>query len=350
MHNGPVFRLGQLDIPILIAPMAGGPTTIDLVRAAARAGAFGFLDGGYRTPDALAEARHHLRGTPHGVNLFVPEPGPGLEAELRAFRRALMPLAEGLGVAAEVPEPPLDSDDWYEDKLALLLEDPPAVASFTFGLPSVEVVDALHAAGCAVFASIATVADAEPAVARGVDALIVQGPDAGGHRATLTMADAPGTEPLGELLAGVGERTGLPLVAAGGLTSGDAIRHALDAGAAAVQCGTAFLLADEAGTAPIHRAALQDASFDQTVVTRAFTGRPARGLANAFTRAFEEVVPASYPAVHLMTRPIRRAAASGGDAQHVHLWAGSSWPDAVAEPAERIIAGLWANASDRRAH
>lgn len=334
-----MFRVSHLTMPIVVAPMAGGPSTPALVAAAADAGALGFLAAGYLSPDALAgqiaATRARTRG-PFGVNLFVP--GDDVDPELAlGFRQRLAPLARRWGVEP-LPLPSPDDDGWAA-KLALVEADPVPVVSFTFGLPPAEVVARLHARGTAVWASVASVPDAAAAADRGVDALVTQGAEAGGHRATLRCADEPLDVGTLALVRAVRAVTDLPLVAAGGVADAAGVRAALDAGAAAVQCGTAFLRCPEAGTSATHRAALADPGFGETVATRAFTGRPARALANAWTVRFADA-PASYPGVHQITRPIRAAASAAGDAQHVHLWAGTNWRIATDAPAADILRGL----------
>lgn len=340
-YGGSMFVLQELDLPVVAAPMAGGPSTPELVAAVSDAGGFAFLAAGYLAPDAVAQqlaATRAVTSRPFGVNVFVPEGGAvASAAEVARFRERLLPLAQALGVES-LPEPHPDDDGW-DAKLALLERDPVAVVSFTFGLPTPDAVARLHAVGTSVWASVASVPDAVAAARLGVDALVVQGAEAGGHRATLRCADVPNELGTTDLVRAVHAVTRLPLVAAGGIMDAAGARHSLDAGATAVQCGTAFLLTPEAGTAATHRAALADPSFAETVVTRAFTGRPARALTNAWTRQFADA-PAAYPQVHQLTRPLRAASGARGDADGVHLWAGSGWASASREPAAVVAAGL----------
>lgn len=328
--------LFDLPKPIVVAPMAGGPSTPELVAAVARAGALGFLAAGYRPVDDLVDqiARTRASARLFGVNLFVPEDDQGDPATVRAFRAQLRPLAERLGVP-DLPEPTPD-DDEFDAKVEALLDDPVPFVSFTFGCPSADLVRRLRARGTSTLATVTNAEDAGRAEAAGVDALIVQGPEAGGHRATFSCVAEPGTTPLGRLITEVRLATDLPLVATGGLAAPVMIRAALRL-VNAVQVGTAFLLADEAGTSAAHRAALTDPAFTGTAVTRAFSGRPARGLHNAFMDEYGPTAPPAYPGVHQVTTPIRRAAAAAGDLQHVHLWAGTGWREARPGPAREIV-------------
>ncbi|WP_033350890.1 nitronate monooxygenase [Kitasatospora aureofaciens] len=335
-------RLDELAVPVIGAPMAGSASTPELAAAVNRAGGLGFLAAGYKSATGMAEQIAAVRKStdrPYGVNLFVPAP-PADPAAVAAYRERLRPEAERWGVALPEEIGP-DRDDW-EAKLAVLLADPVPVVSYTFGLPTAEESAALRAAGTLQVGTVTTPEEARAAQAVGMDALCVQGPEAGGHRGTHRAADAPGELPLLELLAAVRAVTPLPLVAAGGLGDGAAIAAALRAGAVAVQLGTALLRSDESGASAAHRAALTE--LPETVVTRAFTGRPARGLRNAFIDRHGPYAPPAYPEVHHLTAPLRAAATRRADTDAMHLWAGTAHRLARTGPAEGIVAQLWRSA------
>ncbi|GAB7186197.1 nitronate monooxygenase [Kitasatospora sp. Ki12] len=334
-----VVRLDGLAVPVIAAPMAGGASTPELVAAVNRAGGLGFLAAGYKSAAAMAEQIALVRKSgdrPYGVNLFVPAP-PGDAAAVAAYRERLRPEAQRWGVALPEEIGP-DRDDW-EAKLAALLADPVPVVSYTFGLPTAAEAAALRAVGTLQVGTVTTPEEARAAEAAGMDALCVQGPEAGGHRGTHRVTDPPGELPLLELLPAVRAVTTLALIAAGGLGDGPAIAAALRAGAVAVQLGTALLRADESGASAAHRAALTD--LPETTVTRAFTGRPARGLRNAFIDRHGPYAPPAYPEVHHLTAPLRTAATRRGDTTAMHLWAGTAHHLARTGPAERIVAQLW---------
>ncbi len=317
--------------------MAGAISTPELVAAAASAGALGFLAAGYKPVEAVAEqvaATRALGAGLYGVNLFVPGSEPVDLDAVRAYRERLLPLAERLGVT--LPDPRED-DDGYPAKVALVLDDPVPIVSFVFGCPSADVVARLRGVGTTTVATVTSPADVERAVAAGVDALVVQGPGAGGHRATFDAQVTPPDHPLPDLVASVRAVTELPLIASGGLTDPTTVRQALTY-ADAVQLGTAFLDADEAGTPPAYRAALHDPRYTETALTRAFSGRFARGLRNAFIDEFDAFAPAAYPAVNQLTGPLRRAAGIAGDAQQLSLWAGLEWRAARSGPTASILA------------
>lgn len=336
------FALRDLELPVLGAPMAGGPGTPELAAAVATAGGLGFLAGGYLTAQRLAEdiaVARSLTAGPLGVNLFVPQPHAADPREVQRYRTALQPLADRYGVG--VGEPRWDADGWA-DKVALMLDVRPELVSFTFALPDAAVVARLREVGVLTMATVTSSAEAQAAEAAGIEMVVAQGPAAGGHRGTLIASTRPPDQPLGALLAAIRQAVDLPLVAAGGICSARDVAAAMGAGAAAVQVGTALLRADEAGTNAVHRAALEAAEFTETVVTRSFSGRYARGLANDFTRRLDAVAPPGYPELHHMTSPIRRAAVTAGDPQGTNLWAGTGYRSARAASAAEIVGELGA--------
>jgi nitronate monooxygenase len=338
----------DVTLPVLAAPMAGGPTVPAMVVAAGRAGSLGFLAAGYKTPEAVADevAAVRVTGVPFGVNVFAPNPVPVDAGEFDRYARAIEPEAEHYGVDVRGAVPREDDDGW-RDKIDVLLDDPVPVVSFTFGVPEPAVVGALQRAGSVVVQTVTSPAEAAVAVAAGVDALAVQGAAAGGHSGTLTPGRVPPavpTVPTATLVADVRRATGLPLVAAGGIARPSDVADAIRAGASAVMVGTALLLAPESGASDAYRAAVTDADRGDTVVTRAFTGRPARALRNRFVDRYDRAAPSGYPAIHYLTSPLRRAAAAAGDPEVINLWAGTGYrsaePVPVATTLERLAEDL----------
>lgn len=331
----------SLRFPLLVAPMAGGPSTPELVAAVVEAGGSGFLAAGYRSADALAEQiaqTRRLTAGAFGVNLFVP--GQRSTVDVTGYARRMAAEAQRYGVE---PGQPRWDDDEYPAKLDVLVAQRIPMVSFTFGLPAPEDVARLHEVGSKVVVTVATPDEAMRAARIGADALCVQGFEAGGHRSL--WRDDP-TDPAGGAVYGllallrlISSEVDLPLIAAGGLVHGADIAAALVAGAAAVQLGTAFLRADEAGTRPAHRRALAEADR-ATAVTRAFSGRPARGLVNRFLTEHSAAAPAAYPQVHHLTSPIRAAAGKADDEEGLNLWAGQAYSVAPAGPAAEIFAKL----------
>jgi nitronate monooxygenase len=325
---------------VVVAPMAGGPSTAELVIGAGRAGAVGFLAAGYKTPAVVEDELRlvGLAGLSYGLNIFVPTPPPADLEPLDRYRRLLQAEADRYDV--ELPPLRPADDDHFAAKVELAATYRVPLVSFTFGLPDDGTVCRLRAAGCGVLVTVTDAAEAERAMAVPPDALICQAGTAGGHSATTDPAGYRGTSTATEVLAAVRRVTDLPLVAAGGTTSAADVATLLAAGAAAVQCGTAFLLADEAGTREAQRAAMLAAGARQTVVTRAFTGQPARALRNRFTDAYTAVAPVGYPAVHHLTAPIRAAAARRGDAGALNLWAGTGHATTRPAPVTAILDAL----------
>ncbi|GAB1640950.1 NAD(P)H-dependent flavin oxidoreductase [Krasilnikovia sp. MM14-A1259] len=322
----------DLAVPLIAAPMAGGASTTALVTAAARAGGVGFVPAGYRTAADLAAAIAEVRdaGTPFGVNVFAPPPVPVDPAAFRRYADLLQPEAAAYGLSLK-DAAPVEDDDHWQDKVDLLLADPVPVVSFTFGIPARSIVAALRRAGTLVWQTVTDPAEAQAAADAGVDALIVQSAAAGGHSGTLSPHRSLPDLPLTDLLAAVRARTALPMVAAGGIGTAAEVAEAGRAGAAAAVVGTVLVRTRESGAPETYRAALAEGRRD-TVVTRAFTGRPARGLRNRFTDRYSEPAPLGYPALHHLTAPVRRAAAAAGDPERLHLWAGTGYRHARAEP------------------
>ncbi len=334
------LHLAELSVPVIAAPMAGGPSTPELAAAATNAGALGFVPAGYLTADTFAErlaAARRLTSGALGANLFVPQPSAAEPDAVRQYAAALAGEAERYGVPLGEPR---DDDDAWAAKLDVVCDLRPEVVSFTFGLPTVDEHRRLREAGITTAATITTVEEARMAAELGVDTLVVQGPSAGGHRGTYDPTAEPSDQPLLDLLAAVRQLTTVPLVAAGGLMTAEDVDGVLRAGAVAAQLGTAFLLADEAGTSPVHRAALQDRQFTETIVTKAFSGRYARGLRNRFIRVHEEQAPFGYPQIHYLTSPVRAAAVRAGDPHGTNVWAGTGFSKAIAAPVAAIVREL----------
>ena len=327
--------LDGLAVPIVQAPMGGGPSTPALAAAVAEAGGLGFLAAGYRSVEAVradVEALRSLTGRPFGVNLFAPpQPATG---DVARFAGELAAEAERYGAA--VGEPRHDDDGW-DAKLALMRELEVPVVTFTFGCPPADVLAALPEA----WVTVTTAAEARTAAAAGAHALIVQGVEAGGHRGSFDDA-APGDVGLLALLQLVRAEVDLPLVATGGIATGRAVAAVLAAGAAAAALGTAFMLCPEAATAPAHREAI--AGGGETALTRAFTGRTARGVVNRWMREHDAGAPRAYPDVHHLTAKIRAAAREQGDAGGFHLWAGQAHRLARPIPAGELLRELAAEA------
>lgn len=305
---------------VIAAPMAGGPSTPELVNAVQ----FGFLALGTCSVDDARDQMRRTRGS-YGVNLFCPQ-------QETPDHNAVQAMADELGV--EVPV--VDLSNGCEAKFAAVLSaidegHGPDAVSTMFGSLTTEQIDALHSRGVEAWATVTNTTDADTASRRGNDRLIVQGPKAGGHRGTWTIHDEPDQRQLPDLLQAVAAVTDLPLVAAGGARSSADAARLLAAGACSVACGSAFLLADEAGTSLFNRDLL--AAGGSSISTRAFSGRYARGLATAFTDAHPNLPPI-YPYLNPMLQGRRE------DVSYAYCLVGEN-PEALsAGPAHVIEQGL----------
>lgn len=339
-------KLLNSSLPIAAAPMAGGPSSVAFVKAASGAGGFGFLAGGNKTTQALADQISEVRAdvASFGVNLFAP-PQDNIDAQqFSAYVDRLGPEAAAHGI--ELSRAAETGDDEWEEKLQLLVDDPVEVVSFTFGLPGVADVSRLQQAGSIVLVTVTNATEASAADELGVNGIVVQGFRAGGHSAVHDVHSWPAEVETSELVRSIRHTVRLPIIAAGGVDGPTAVSALLDAGAEAVSVGTMFLRTHEAGTSPTHRRALAgasvaDSAHTETVLTRAFTGRPARALRNGFIDRHHAAAPAGYPEVHYLTRELRAAAGAAGDADRLHLWAGTGFrhaPEASAADVVRLLA------------
>lgn len=320
--------LDRLQAPIVQAPLAGGASTPELATAVSGAGGLGFLAAGYKTADAVARDMDAMGDAAHGVNLFAPGPAPADPDSVRRY-------AERLRAEGHEPGEARHDDDHWDDKLALLLDRPPVVVSFTFGCPEEGVVTALRDAGSEVWVTVTGPEEARLAQWAGASALVAQGYEAGGHRGSFADRGDLGLLALLALLGG--PDSPLPLVASGGIATAPTVAAVLAAGARAAQVGTAFMLCPEAGTPAPQRDAI--AAPGRTAITRAFTGRSARGIENAFLREHADA-PEAYPELHHLTAPMRAAGRERGDPEVLNLWAGQAHELARAIPAADLVAEL----------
>ncbi len=317
-----------------------GASTPALAAAVTDAGGLGFLAAGYLTADAMGAeiaAYRALTGGPVAVNLFTPQTDRSAELadRITAHRAALSETASRYGTT---PGRPRFDDDAFAEKLTRLVADPVELVTFTFGPVPRSAVEALHSAGTAVGFTVTSAHEAREAVVLGADLLVAQGATAGGHRGTWHLADKPNDDATVEVLRAVLD-LGLPVIASGGVAESADVDRLVEAGAAAVAVGTLFLVAEESKTPLPHREALTGPPRE-AVVTRAFSGRWARALANEFTRTHEATAVAAYPNLHHLSRPIRTAAAQAGDPEAMALWAGAGHRSALSGPAAEILARL----------
>jgi nitronate monooxygenase len=338
------FSFDDLEHPIIQAPLAGGPSTPALAAAVSQAGGLGFIAAGYRSAEQVEADIVDVRGRtdrPFGVNVFVPGRPAGDNEAVTRYASTLAGEAERLGVDAGSAR--YDDDAW-EEKLEVVGRHRVPVASFAFGCPPAAAMSALRAQGSVCWVTVTTPAEATHAASEGADGLVVQGVEAGGHRGSFDDAQ-PGEIGLLALLQLVGAAVSLPLVATGGLATGRGVAAVLAAGARAAQLGSAFLRSPEAGTSAAHREAL--AGDRPTALTRAFTGRTARGIVNRFMNEHGDAAPAAYPEIHHVTVPLRAAARARGDGEVINLWAGQAYRLGAGDvPAAELVRQLSQEARD----
>ncbi|MFP3510805.1 nitronate monooxygenase [Peribacillus sp. SIMBA_075] len=325
-----------LRYPIIQAPMAGGASTPRLAASVSNAGGLGFLAAGYKSAEQMKDEigqTRNLTQRPFGVNVFVPGNEVVDETLLFAYREKIEKEAKNVG--AEIGKADSDDDDW-ENKLTALKEARVDVVSFTFGCPAEDVIRELQSVGSLIVVTVTNLQEAKRAAGAGADVLCVQGIEAGGHRASFEN----GTEDdygLLVLIRMIENELKLPIIAAGGLMHGKDIAAVLAAGATAAQLGTAFLRCPESGASPVHKAALGNPRFTQTSVTRAFSGRRARGLVNHFLREYDSIAPVAYPYVHHMTQQMRKAAGQKNNPELMALWAGQGYKLSRELPAAELM-------------
>ena len=312
---------------IILAPMAGGISTPALVAAVSNAGGLGSLGAGYLTPRQIAESVAEVRSLtsrPFAVNLFAGGPDGTGSGDATRMLELMAPHHAGLGL-----QPPTIPDDVlpsFEDQVAVIFDANIPIFSFTFGIPPAATMAQMKARGVKLIGTATTVAEARALETAGVDAIVAQGSEAGAHRGTFLASCEDSLIGTLALVPQIADAVALPVIASGGIMDGRGIVAAAALGASGVQMGTAFLVCPESGAPPAYKAAVRQARDDSTILTRAFSGRLARGISNSFAtemKAHERsILP--YPAQNSMTRPMRTAAAQKGDADHLSLWAGQA--------------------------
>ena len=320
--------------PLVLAPMAGGPATVALAAAVAEGGVFPFLAGAYLTPERLRADLAELRAitsAPFAVNVFAPSPdSPSMLQDALSVCRVAGSVGgrrRGRAGHPALRRRPLRRQGRPARR------GRPGPGQLRVRVAPAEVVGRLQEVGTEVWVTVNEPSEVEWAVALGVDGLVVQGWEAGGHRGGPVDTGETQLELL-PLVSEVARRTDLPIMGAGGVMTGAEAAAVLRAGAAAVALGTAFLGCPEAGTAPVHVHELTHRSG--TTVTRAFTGRSARALTTTWTELFTEAAPAAYPHVHHVTAPLRAHGKATGEAELVHLWAGTGHARLRALPAAEL--------------
>lgn len=327
-YKNKVTQALNIKYPIIQAGMAGGITTPELVAAVSNSGALGNIGAGYMSPKQLRQQIKKIKqltNKPFGVNLFIPESPEVSEEAIHKANEWLKPFREELGLS-EVPKVNKPDTSIFDEQIHVIIEEKVPVCSFTFGLPSNETVQELKKENIIIIGTATTVKEAIANEAIGVDMVVMQGSEAGGHRGTFkgifedamigTMALVPQTV----------DHINIPVIAAGGIMDGRGVLSALVLGAKAVQMGTAFVTSLESGAKVQHKEAVLRSSEDQTVITSAFSGKPARGIRNDFIidmKRHEQELP-TYPIQNTLTQSIRGEAAKQNRPEWISLWCGQN--------------------------
>lgn len=322
-----ICHLFGIEVPIVQAGMAGGPATAGLTASVSKAGGLGTLGAAYLEPEVLRKAIAEVKGAvqnPFAVNIFSSKDKDDF-SRLMEVQGALAPFRKEL----MIEEPRIaNSADWSRQQFDICLEMGVPVISTAFGLLEPEQMELAKAAGIKVIAMATTVEEAILAENSGVDAVVAQGSEAGGHRGTFSLQNHPDGAQIGtlSLVPQIVDAVKIPVIAAGGIADGRGLIAALALGADAVQIGTRFLLAEEAGTHPAYQQKVMDANEEDTVITKNFSGRPARAIKNRFLIEFGEMGtrPLPFPSHNTVTKDIRTAAAQQGNSEFMSLWAGQS--------------------------
>lgn len=327
-NDNSLTRLLGVDYPIIQAGMAGGATTPELVAAVSNAGGLGTLGAGYMTPNAIRETIKEIKSLtdrPFAVNLMVVEEVDGDPLQMEKMDNLLKGWESHLGEPFSLNHSNTKPQS-FEEQLNVVIEENVPVFSFTFGIPKAELLTRLKGNGTVVIGTATNVKEALALETAGVDAIVAQGSEAGGHRGTFASLDDKGMIGIIALVPQMVDQVNIPVIASGGIMDGRGIVASLVLGASGVQMGTAFLTCDESGADPHHKTAILNNKDDQTVVTRAFSGKPARGIENQFIRemkAYEaEISP--YPIQNALTKPLRNAAKKHGNPEFMSLWAGQA--------------------------
>jgi nitronate monooxygenase len=334
----------HLSHPIIQAPMAGGGDTPALVAAVCEAGALGSIGANYLTPQQIADSSRAVRERtrrPFGINLFAPLAQPGSSPDPGPALDRVAPYFTELGLPS--PAAPAWPGDTFGDLLAVALDSGAAVFSFTLGVLPAAAIDAIRARGMFLVGTATTVEEAIALERAGVDAIVAQGSEAGGHRGSFAADFESSMIGTIALVPQIVDAVKVPVIASGGIMDGRGIAAALALGADGAQLGTAFLTCEEAGVPAAYKEAILRAREHETRITRAFSGRPARGIVNRFmTEAegapAEAILP--FPLQNVLTRPLRSAAAKAGRAEFLSLWAGQGVRMARRETATRLVERL----------
>jgi nitronate monooxygenase len=322
----------KIQVPIIQAPMAGGITTSRLVAEVANAGGLGMIGAGYMTPSQIRDQIREIKrltSNPFGINLFIPNKFTCTEKEINSAATLLQPIREQLNLPPdEGVDIPTSNHliETFNEQIKVIIEENVPVCSFTFGVPSLELIAELKQHTILLIGTATTVKEAIEIEKLGMDMVVVQGSEAGGHRGNFSSDDQESLIGLMSLIPQVVDHVSIPVIAAGGIMDGRGLMASLCLGAKGVQMGTAFLTCVESGAPNIHKDAILQSSEDQIVITRSFSGKEARGIKNKFIsemQKHEESLPV-FPVQNSLTQHIRKASVSQNNPDYMSLWSGQS--------------------------
>ena len=348
MFKNEVTELLQIDYPIIQAPMAGGVTTSTLVASVSNNGGLGMIGAGYMNPvqtrEQIREVRH-LTSNYFGINLFVPHEFNASANEITSANHLLQPIRDQLNIPIEksLELPKYESAfETFNEQIKVVIEEGVPVCSFTFGIPSKEVIHKLKEKNIILMGTVTTVREAIEVEKMGMDMVVVQGCEAGGHRGNFINDLQESLIGLMSLVPQVVDNVRIPVVSAGGIMDGRGLMASICLGAKGVQLGTAFLTCMESGAHNVHKEAILQSNEDQTVLTRAFSGKWARGIKNKFILEMQEheALFPDFPIQNTLTQDIRKTSASQGNKEFMSLWSGQSPRLAKTQTVETLIKNI----------
>lgn len=334
----------NMTYPIIQAPMAGGVTTTELVVAVSEEGGLGNIGAGYMSSEALAKQIQEVKkrtANPFGVNVFVPATVEENEQEIKRAFELLQPFHEMLEIQPGCPSIPTNADEAFLQQIEVIVAEKVPVCSFTFGIPSTDIIKQLQENGTVVIGTATTVEEAKMVERSGMDAVVLQGSEAGGHRGAFSKT--PGMIGLMSFIPQAVDVVHIPVIASGGIMDSRGIVASFVLGATAVQMGTAFLVTEESGAQQVHKRAVVQATEDETVITKAFSGKEARGIANTFIEKMapmEDSLP-PYPLQHHLTTAMRKEAAVKQNSAYLSLWCGQSPRLSKQQSVRKWMKQLW---------
>lgn len=353
-NNNEVTRRLNIKYPIIQAGMAGGPTTPELVAAVSNAGGLGTLGAGYMTADQMKKSIKKIKRLtekPFGVNLFVPQHADRNTEKVEASNRLLWPIRQTLHLMTPSVEIKSENEQ-FEQQIQVIIDEKIPVCTFTFGVPERKMLHQLKHQHIITIGTATTVREAEICENLGFDMVVVQGSEAGGHRGSFAVPYEQAMIGTISLVPQTVDHVSIPVIAAGGIMDGRGVLAALVLGAEAVQMGTAFVTCDECGAQKLHKESILNSSEDETTVTSAFSGKPARGIRNQFIdslKPYEKSLP-DYPVQNALTKDIRSEAAKNHRPEWMSMWSGQSTRLSKKGSASQLIHSIVAEIEDFDLH